>query len=262
MRIWLDPDRMANMQISPDRGHPGDPAGERPGRRRQDRRPAGPAPGRTFELPDHASRGGWRRSSEFEEIIVRRNDDGSIVRLKDVARVELSSENYETAGYLDGKPAGSDPDLPVRRRQRPGHRRAGPRARWTGSRRASRRGSSTGSPTTRPTTCDENINEVEHTLDRGVRPGHDRRVRLPPGLPGHDHPDAGDPGLAGRHVRGDGRLRVLDQHADAVRAGPGDRPGGRRRDHRGRERREVPRARPARRWRRPGRRWPRSRRRS
>ena len=42
MRIWIDPDRMANMKIAPTRGDPGDPAGERPGRRRQDRRPAGP----------------------------------------------------------------------------------------------------------------------------------------------------------------------------------------------------------------------------
>ena len=78
---------------------------------------------------------------------------------------------------------------------------------------------------------------------RGVRAGDDRRVRVPPGLPGHDHPDDRDPGLAGRHVRDDGGVRVLDQHADALRAGAGDRPGGRRRDHRGRERREVPRAR-------------------
>ena len=109
---------------------------------------------------------------------------------------------------------------------------------------------------------DENITEVAAHAARGVPAGADRRVRVPPGLPRHDHPDARDPGLAGRHVRDDGRLRLLDQHADAVRAGPGDRPGGRRRDHRRRERREVPRARAGGRWRRPGRRWPRSRRRS
>ena len=109
------------------------------------------------------SRGGWRRSSEFEEIIVRRNDDGSIVRLKDVARVELVSENYETAGYLDGKPAGAHPDLPVRRRQRPGHRPAGPRGDGPAQ------GELPGGPRlpiAYDTTdyVDENIKEVEHTL--------------------------------------------------------------------------------------------------
>ena len=46
---------------------------------------------------------------EFEEITVRRRDDGSIVRLADVARVELDSENYDTAGWLSGKPAGTLP---------------------------------------------------------------------------------------------------------------------------------------------------------
>ena len=40
---------------------------------------------------------------------MRRRDDGSIVRLRDVARVELDSENYETSGWLSGKPAGTLP---------------------------------------------------------------------------------------------------------------------------------------------------------
>ena len=35
--------------------------------------------------------------------------DGSIVYLSDVARVQLDSENYETAGWLNGKAAGSAP---------------------------------------------------------------------------------------------------------------------------------------------------------
>ena len=61
--------------------------------------------GQDFELPI-TLKGRLEKASEFEEIIVRRGDDGSIVRIKDVARVELSSENFESASYIDGKPAG------------------------------------------------------------------------------------------------------------------------------------------------------------
>ena len=42
---------------------------------------------------------------EFEEIIVRANPDGSIVRLGDVARVELGSKDYEFIGRYNGQPA-------------------------------------------------------------------------------------------------------------------------------------------------------------
>src|SRR5690349_20490871 len=39
---------------------------------------------------------------EFENIIVRANPDGSTLQLKDVARVELASEDYEFMGRLNG----------------------------------------------------------------------------------------------------------------------------------------------------------------
>ena len=43
--------------------------------------------------------------SEFEDIIVRADDNGSIVRLSDVARVELGAANYGWFGQLNGAPA-------------------------------------------------------------------------------------------------------------------------------------------------------------
>ena len=58
-------------------------------------------PGQVFEYPI-LTKGRLTSVEEFEEIIVRRRDDGSIVRLGDVARIELDSENYETAGWLNG----------------------------------------------------------------------------------------------------------------------------------------------------------------
>ena len=42
---------------------------------------------------------------EFEEIILRANPDGTSLRLKDVARVELGSQTYEFNGSFNGKPA-------------------------------------------------------------------------------------------------------------------------------------------------------------
>jgi hydrophobe/amphiphile efflux-1 (HAE1) family protein len=42
---------------------------------------------------------------EFEDIVVRANPDGSLVRVRDVARVELAARLSETLGRLDGRPA-------------------------------------------------------------------------------------------------------------------------------------------------------------
>jgi hydrophobic/amphiphilic exporter-1 (mainly G- bacteria), HAE1 family len=42
---------------------------------------------------------------EFEDIVVRENTDGSIVRLKDVARIELGAQTYSLVGKLNGKPS-------------------------------------------------------------------------------------------------------------------------------------------------------------
>lgn len=53
--------------------------------------------------------------AEFENIIIKRGDDGRVVRLRDVARVELAARNYEINGYLDDTSA-----LPLVIFQRPG----------------------------------------------------------------------------------------------------------------------------------------------
>jgi HAE1 family hydrophobic/amphiphilic exporter-1 len=42
---------------------------------------------------------------EFGNIVVRENSDGSMVRLKDVARVELGAQLYNVVGKLNGKPS-------------------------------------------------------------------------------------------------------------------------------------------------------------
>jgi len=44
-------------------------------------------------------------ADEFGEIILRANQDGSIVRLKDVARIELGAQTYNLIGRYNGRPA-------------------------------------------------------------------------------------------------------------------------------------------------------------
>ena len=107
MRIWLDPDRLAAQKITPN---------EIVAAIQSENRQAAagkiggqPAPnGLIFEYPI-LTKGRLTSADEFNQIIVRRRDDGSIVRLGDLSRIELDSENYETSGWLSGSPAGTLP---------------------------------------------------------------------------------------------------------------------------------------------------------
>jgi HAE1 family hydrophobic/amphiphilic exporter-1/multidrug efflux pump len=51
------------------------------------------------------TRGRLSEPHQFEDIVVRANGDGSVLRLKDVARVELGSKDYEFVGRVNGRPA-------------------------------------------------------------------------------------------------------------------------------------------------------------
>ena len=42
-------------------------------------------------------------AEQFGQVVVRANADGSTVRLKDVARVELGAQSYSTQSRLNGK---------------------------------------------------------------------------------------------------------------------------------------------------------------
>ena len=72
-----------------------------------------PTPG-AFEYAVE-SQGRFIEPEQFGEIVVKRAADGRVVRLRDVARIELGAQDYSTIGYVDGKPA-----LPIILNQRPG----------------------------------------------------------------------------------------------------------------------------------------------
>jgi HAE1 family hydrophobic/amphiphilic exporter-1 len=107
MRIWLQPERMASQQIAPDEVINAIKSENRQAAAGKIGGPPIPQ-GQRFEYPVTA-KGRLATVAEFEDIIVRARPDGSKVRIRDIARVELGSENYEQTGYLSGKPAATIP---------------------------------------------------------------------------------------------------------------------------------------------------------
>ncbi|MFM7343869.1 MAG: efflux RND transporter permease subunit, partial [Tagaea sp.] len=63
-----------------------------------------PSDGASFQIPI-LTQGRFEDPRQFREVIVRAGGDGRIVRLRDVARVELGAREYVTNSYLNGKPA-------------------------------------------------------------------------------------------------------------------------------------------------------------
>jgi hydrophobe/amphiphile efflux-1 (HAE1) family protein len=113
MRVWLDPEKVAtrgltagdvvaaireqNIQVAA--GQLGAP-------------PAGN--GANFQLAIN-TKGRLIDETDFEDIVVKTSDSGQVVRLRDVARVELGSDNYALRAMLNGRTAVAIPIF-----QRPG----------------------------------------------------------------------------------------------------------------------------------------------
>lgn len=103
MRIWLDPGRLASFDMAA--------SDVLRAVQEQNSQAAGGAIG-ALPLAEgieiHApleTRGRFTTAEEFSAIILRANPDGSTVRLRDVARVELGAEDYTTRLELNGQPA-------------------------------------------------------------------------------------------------------------------------------------------------------------
>ncbi len=101
MRIWVKPDRMTQLGVTV-----GDIA------RALNEQNAQFASGKIGENPNGraqemvysvTTRGRLVTVEEFEQVILRTNSDGSSLRLKDVARIELGSKDYNFNGKYNGK---------------------------------------------------------------------------------------------------------------------------------------------------------------
>ncbi len=103
MRCWVNPDKLASLGVTvpeivnaiqtQNTVNPAGQIGSEPVPKGQGFTYTVRAPGR---LPS---------AEEFGQIIVRAQPDGGILRLKDVARIELGAQTYALEGRLNGKPA-------------------------------------------------------------------------------------------------------------------------------------------------------------
>ncbi len=103
MRIWLDPQELARLGITAadvinavEAQNTVNPAGQIGGE---------PVPaGQQYTYPVLAQ-GYLVTPAQFGDIIVRENPNGGVVRLRDVAKIELGSQYYTLMGRLNGKPS-------------------------------------------------------------------------------------------------------------------------------------------------------------
>src|SRR5881628_519005 len=103
MRLWVKPDQLAKLAITVPEivnavqtQNTVNPAGKVGGE---------PIPsGQQFAYAVRAQ-GRLVSPEEFGEIVIRESPDGGVVRVKDVARIELGAQDYSVAGRLNGKPS-------------------------------------------------------------------------------------------------------------------------------------------------------------
>jgi len=105
MRVWLKPDRMRAYNISSEEvvaAIKGQSLIARPGR-------LGISSGKTAQSTEYVLNyiGRYTEPEQYENIIIKSSGFGEMVKLKDVATVELGSEFYNIYTNLDGKPSAS-----------------------------------------------------------------------------------------------------------------------------------------------------------
>jgi HAE1 family hydrophobic/amphiphilic exporter-1 len=105
MRIWLQPDKLTSLGITPNdiksalqEQNAQSPAG---------RIGAEPAPPGQEAQYNVRALGLLKDPKEFEDVIIRANPDGSQVKIRDVARVELGAQTYDLRARLNKSPAGA-----------------------------------------------------------------------------------------------------------------------------------------------------------
>ncbi|HEV3343902.1 MAG TPA: efflux RND transporter permease subunit, partial [Pirellulales bacterium] len=103
MRLWLDPTRLATRKM--DASDVVQAIREQNVQVAAGRTGAPPvAAGTDFQYTVNTL-GRLEQPEQFEQIIVKTDPDGTVVRLRDVGRAELGAQNYDVDSNLDGKPA-------------------------------------------------------------------------------------------------------------------------------------------------------------
>lgn len=105
MRVWLKPDRMRAYNIAAEEvleAMQEQSIIARPGR-------LGRSSGKTAQSLEYVLtyEGRYKEAKQYEDIIIKANEEGELVKLKDIADVELGSEFFDIYSNLDGKPSAS-----------------------------------------------------------------------------------------------------------------------------------------------------------
>lgn len=102
MRIWIDPDRINRVNVT----IPEIIASIKAQNAQVTFGSLGGAPAKKGQVYSYTIRGQSRLTSidEFEKIVIRMNEDGSRILLKDVARLELGNEFYQFGATYNGQP--------------------------------------------------------------------------------------------------------------------------------------------------------------
>lgn len=103
LRLWLDPDRLAGFNLTP-----ADVVAAVQSQNVQaalGRVGASPSPQTQQYQLTITTQGRLTRTDQFDDIVVRANPNGSVVRVKDVARVELGAKAQERYSRYNGSPA-------------------------------------------------------------------------------------------------------------------------------------------------------------
>jgi hydrophobic/amphiphilic exporter-1 (mainly G- bacteria), HAE1 family len=220
MRLWLDPVRMAgraltasdvvsalseqNVEVAAGQ------VGQQPA-----------VPGQNYQVSVRAV-GRLSEPAQFENIILKTNNDGTLVRLKDVGRAELGAESYSSDMQFNGRDAVGIAVIQLSTARCGPARHCGtgalsekfpPRHALPGRLRYDRRGG-----------------RVDSRCDLyggfGDCAGHPGDLHLSRGLENHDDSLHRHSGFADRHVRIREITGLLDQHPDAVWNYAGDGTGG------------------------------------
>ncbi|GIL03780.1 MAG: multidrug efflux RND transporter permease subunit [Betaproteobacteria bacterium] len=103
MRIWVRPDRLAQLRLTT--GDIARAINEQNAQFAAGKVGQAPYSGQQELVYTITTQGRLADPKEFEEIIVRSSPGGATIRLKDVARVELGSKDYEFNGTYNGRSA-------------------------------------------------------------------------------------------------------------------------------------------------------------